>query len=78
MVHYGSPRIINILKSYSSIYQGLIIIPQEKHSNHQKVKMVKIKVLTGDDQLLTFDLTHDLIFLGMISRIQENYFDLIS
>ena len=36
---------INIFKSYLSIDQVLITIPQEKHSIHQKGKMVKIRVL---------------------------------
>ena len=40
---------INILKSYASIDQVWIIIPQENCSNHQNGKMVKIRVLTVFD-----------------------------
>ena len=69
---------INILDLYVPFDQVLITTPQEIWSNHQKGKMVKIRVLTEKRQFLIFDLTHDLMFWGMISRIKAHYFNLIS
>ena len=40
------------------IYQVWTIIPQEIWSNHQKGKMVKIKVLTGKGKFLVIDLAN--------------------
>ena len=68
---------INILKSYSSIYQAWITIPHEKCSNHQRGKMVKIRVLIENDWFLTFYLIHDLLTWGIILRIQRQHLDLI-
>ena len=52
-------------------------IPQEIWSDHQKGKMVKIRVLTEKVQFLSFDLTHDLLVWDMISRIQMHNLDLM-
>ena len=62
---------------YIPFYQFWIIIPQEILLDHQKGKMVKIRVLTEEVQFLTFDLTNDLLVQGMISRIKMFNFDLM-
>ena len=49
------------MKSYMSIDQVWITIPQEIWSDHQKGKMVKIRVLTEKAQFLTFDQEIDLL-----------------
>ena len=45
---------INILKSYASIDQVWITVPQEKCSNHQRGKMVKIRVFIENDWFFDF------------------------
>ena len=40
--------------------------------------MVKIRVLTENDQSLTFDLVHDLLVWNMNSSIQVHHFDLVT
>ena len=69
---------INILDSYVSFYQVWITIPQEMWSNHQKGKMVKIRVLIEERQFLIFNLENDQLISSMISRIQWHHLDLIT
>ena len=54
---------INIINSYLSFDQVWITIPQEIWPDHQKGKMVKIRVLTNKRQFLIFDLEKCLIGL---------------
>ena len=69
---------INILNSYVSFYQVWTIIPQEIWSNHQKGKMVKIRVLTEKGQFMIFDLENGYLVWDMISRVQLHHFDLMA
>ena len=67
---------INIINSYVSFYQVWTIIPQEIWPDHQKGKMVKIRVLTGYGQFLIFDLANDQLVWSIISRVQLHHFDI--
>ena len=67
-----------ILDSYVPFYQVWITTPQEIWSNHQKGKMVKIRVLTEEGQFLIFNLTNDQLSSSMISRIPWHHLDLIT
>ena len=69
---------INILNSYVSFDQVWITTPQEIWSNHQKGKMVKIRVLTKEGQFLIFNLANDQLSSSMISRIQWHHLDPIT
>ena len=66
------------MNSYMSFNQVWITIPQEIWSDHQKGKMVKIRVLTKKVQFLIFDLTNDLLVWDMISRIKMIHFYLMT
>ena len=59
-------------------FKSWITIFQESHSNYQKGKMGKIRVLTENDRTLIFDLIPGLLVGSMISRIRARHFDLIS
>ena len=59
-------------------FQDWIIILQENRSNHQKGKMIKIRVLIENDRSSIFDPIPDLLVGSMISRIQARHFYLIS
>ena len=69
---------INILDSYVSFDQVWTLIPQEILSNHQKGKMVKIRVLTKKGQFIIFDLTNDHLVWSMISRVHLCHLDLMT
>ena len=69
---------INILDSYLPFDQVLIITPQEIWSNHQKGKMVKIRILIEKGQFLIFKLANDQLGSNMISRTQWHHLDLIT
>ena len=68
----------NILDSYVPFDQVWITTPQEIWSNHQKGKMVKIRVLTEKGQFLIFNLANDQLGSNMISRVQWHHLDLIT
>ena len=69
---------INNMNSHMSFDQVWIIIPQEIWSNHQKGKMVKIRVLTEKGQFLIFNLANDQLGSSMISRTQWHHLDLFT
>ena len=56
----------NILDSYVPFDPVWITTLQEIWSNHQKGKMVKIRVLTEKGQFLIFNLANDQLGLNMI------------
>ena len=61
-----------------SIDQDWITIPQRISLEHEKGKMVKIRVLIEKTQFLTFDQENDLLVQEIISRIQMHHLDLIA
>ena len=69
---------INIINSYVSFDKYCTKIPQEIWSNHQKGKMVKIRVLTEEGQFLIFNLENGQLVLSMISRVQLHHFNLMA
>ena len=69
---------INILNLYLSFGQVWTTTPQEIWSDHQKGKMVKLRVLTEKGQFLIFNLTNDQLGSSMVSRTQWNHLDLIT
>ena len=72
MDHYGPSGLL------LSSFKSWIMIFQESHSNYQKGKIGKIRVLTENDRTLIFDLIPDLLVGSMISRIRALHFDLIA
>ena len=72
MDHYGPSGL------FLSSFKSWITIFQESHSNYQKGKMGKIRVLTENDRTLIFDLIPGLLVGSMISRIRARHFNLIA
>ena len=68
----------NILGSYVPFDQVWTTTPQEIWSNHQKGKMVKIRVLTEKGKFMIFNLANDQLGSSMISRTQWHCFDMFN
>ena len=64
---------INIMNSYMSFYQVWTTIPQKIWSDHEKGKMVKIRVLTLEGQFLIFYLANGKLVSSMDSRTQWHH-----